>query len=105
MRLLLAVITLTLTLTADGLQFVVWSDTPTTVYIQLDGQSGASVSPTIFQTDLGAGEGFGRTVLIHAPGSIRVRVWDGGEEPSADQTIQLPTYPTYIPLVHGATIN
>lgn len=102
MRLLLAAITLSLAMTADGLLFIVQSDSPTTVYIQLDTQDGATVQDAIiYQVELGAGEGFGRTVHVQGPGSVRVRVWDGSAAPSADQAIALPARHTYLPLVHG----
>ena len=98
MRLFLALITLTLTMTADGLQFTVWSDTPAAIVIQVNGIDGATVqSPTIYTPTLGAGEGFGSTLQVSAPGSIRVRVWDGATDPSADQTFPLPAHHFYLP--------
>lgn len=98
----LLLITLILEMTTDGPRFVVWSSESTHIYVQVDALDGATVqSPTIYQLDLGKGEGFGRTIQASAPGSIRVRVWDGGEQPSADQSIILPAHRMYAPLIIG----
>ncbi len=97
---LLAAITLTLTPNEYGVLFVIQSDTPRHLYVQIDSAGGARLqSATIYEYDIGAGELFGRTIEAYGPGSVRVRVWDGGADPSADTTFQLPTMRTYLPLM------
>lgn len=97
---LLAVLTLTLTPNENGVLFVIASDAPRHIYVQVDSAGGARVqSPTIYEYDIGAGEFFARTIEVYGPGSIRVRVWDGGEGPSQDQTFELPTHRLYVPRI------
>jgi hypothetical protein len=83
-----------------GVSFVVHSDAPRHLYIQVDSAGGARVqSPTIYEYDIGAGELFARNIEVSGPGAVRVRVWDGGTDPSADTTYQLPTRRVYVPLI------
>jgi hypothetical protein len=83
-----------------GVLFIVASDAPRHLYVQVDGAGGARIqSPIIYEYDIGAGELFGRTIEVYGPGSVRVRVWDGGTDPSADTTFQLPTRRVYVPLI------
>jgi hypothetical protein len=100
---MLALLTLsTSLLPGGGAQFTLTSNTPTHVYVQLDPEGGAVLSsPTIFELDMVAGETFARTIAVHGPGSVRVRVWtnDSGEAASADQVIALPTLRQYVALV------
>lgn len=88
-------ITLVLTFTTDGLQVVVQSDTPAQVYIQVD-----NAEPTIRLCNLGAGEACGFTAHAGSLTSyMRVRVWDGSTDPSADQIVIPPApHRTYVPL-------
>ncbi len=110
-------ILLSLLLTASGLQITVQSPAGChPCYVQIDPSDGLSAAPQIFQFDLAPGDSFGATVNVapvpglHANGErVRVRVWDGGEGPSADQTIAIAVAPlperVYLPLEYRAAIN
>jgi hypothetical protein len=93
-------VVLTMLPNEGGVLFIVASDAPRHLYVQVDGAGGARIqSPIIYEYDIGAGELFGRTIEVYGPGSVRVRVWDGGADPSADTTYQLPTRRVYMPLM------
>src|SRR5512138_2343428 len=101
-------VTLDAGMTEYGLTFTVRSDTARHVYVQLDPADGATVQdPIIYEFDLGAGDAFGRTVQVHGPGSVNVRVWvsDGGEAPATEARVSLPAHRTYLPLLYGAAVN
>jgi hypothetical protein len=93
-------ITLELTPNEYGVLFVIASDAPHDLYVQIDGAGGVSIqSPTIYTYAIGAHEGFARNIEAYGPGSVRVRVWasDTGSAPDADATYQLPTHYFYVP--------
>ncbi len=93
-------VVLTMQPNQDGVAFIVASDAARHLYIEIDPAGGAQLqSPVQYQYDIGAGELFARNIEVYGPGSVRVRVWDGGAEPSADTTFQLPTRHVYLPLM------
>ena len=93
-------ITLTMLSNPFGLFFVVASDAPRHLYVQIDGEGGATIqSAAIYEYDIGAGELFGHQIEASGPGAVRVRVWDGDTAPAADTTFPLPTVRVYVPLI------
>jgi hypothetical protein len=93
-------LTLTTVPNEYGVFFVIASDAPRHLVVQIDAAGGAQIqSPTLYEYDIGAGELFGRNIEVSGPGSVRVRVWDGGGEPAADTTYELPTRRVYLPLL------
>ena len=93
-------ITLELVTNEYGVLFVIASDAPHDLYIQIDGAGGARIqSPTVYTYAIGAGELFGQNIEAYGPGSVRVRVWatDTGSAPDADATYYLPTHRFYVP--------
>lgn len=101
-------VTLDASMTEYGLTFTVRTDTARHVYVQLDPADGATIQdPIIYEFDLGANQGFSRTVQVHSPGSVNVRVWvsDGGTGPAAESRVFLPAHRTYLPLLYGAAVN
>jgi hypothetical protein len=96
-------ITLELVTNEYGVLFVIASDAPHDLYIQIDGAGGARIqSPTVYTYAIGADEGFARNIEAYGPGSVRVRVWTNtGNAPDADATYQLPTHRYYLALAHA----
>ncbi len=94
---------ITMQSTPAGLFFVVSSDAPRHLYVQVDGEGGAQIgSSSYYEYDIGAGELFGRRIDAFGPGAVRVRVWTAGassEIPIADTTFPLPTFHTYLPCI------
>ena len=83
-----------------GVLFVIASDAPHQLYVQIDSVGGARIqSPTIYIYAIGADELFGRNIEAYGPGSVRVRVGAGETDPIADATYQLPAYRVYMPLL------
>ena len=92
---IILLITLVLTFTSDGVRITVTTDAPAHhIYIQAD-----NAAPLIRLCDLDTGESCGFTAYAPLASSLRVRVWDGGTNPSAEQTIQIPApHRVYVPL-------